>query len=202
MVSERNHFVGREQLLTSIGVNIKTLGFVGLTLDQLHVRENLAMQSWGVRVIENDYVYAPDGDYRSWVNGPVAETKAHVTAKYGLLTPAHAMKETIDELIGWPFRMHIEVEDIDVFPSPYPDLSYGCLVARVGGEQLREMNAALSVLPHVDSFADYKPHVTLAYLRPDVAKYAGIREARAWLIGKQLEVRGIDYGIDYSEGTR
>lgn len=66
---------------------------------------------------------------------------------------------------------------------------------------MRSMNAALSVLPHVDSFATYKPHLTLAYLRPEVATYAGIPEASAWLIGQRLNVTGIDYGKVYDAGV-
>lgn len=197
-MSDRNQFVGREAMLASIGVDVKTLGFVGLTFDPLPVREQLDQQVWGVRIIESDYVYAPDGDYRDWVAGPVAEHGAHVTAKYGLLTPSYERKEIINDLIGWPRPVSVEVEDVEVFPSPYPDLPYGCLVARLGGDDLREMNAALSVLPHVDSFAEYKPHMTIAYLRPDVATYAGIPEARSWLLGKRLTVTGIDYGKVYA----
>lgn len=193
-MSDRNHFVGREQLLATVGVDVKRLGYVGLTFDSLAVREELDMQRWGVRIIERDYVHAPEGDYRSWVAGPVAESGAHVTAKYGLLTPAYEMKDVINELIGWPREITVEIEDIEVFPSPYADLQYGCLVARLGGDQLREMNAALSVLPHVDSFTEYKPHLTIAYLTPDVASYAGVPEATSWLVGTQLAVTGIDYG--------
>ena len=198
-MSDKNQFVGREGMLASIGVDVKTLGFVGLTFDPLPVREQLDMQAWGVRIIESDYVHAPEGDYRSWVAGPVAEASAHVTAKYGLLTPSFERKEIINDLIGWPREVSVEVIDIEVFPSPYPDLPYGCLVARLGGDALREMNAALSVLPHVDSFSTYKPHLTLAYLEPEVATYAGIPEARSWLLGKSLTVTGIDYGKNYAE---
>ena len=199
-MSNKNQFVGREDMLASIGVNVKTLGFVGLTFDPLPVREMLDQQAWGVRIIESDYVYAPESDYRDWVAGPVAEKNPHVTAKYGFLTPSYERKEIINDLIGWPRDVQVEVEDIEVFPSPYPDLQYGCLVARLGGEALREMNAALSVLPHVDSFAEYKPHLTLAYLKPDVATYAGVAEAQSWLLGKQLAVTGIDYGKVYPNG--
>lgn len=197
-MSDKNQFVGREQMLASIGVDVKTLGYVGLTFDPLAVREQLDMQSCGVRIIERDYVHAPAGDYRTWVAGPVAEKSAHVTAKYGLLTPAYEQQQIVNDLIGWPRAMTVDVVGIEVFPSPYDDLPYGCLVARLGGDELREMNAALSVLPHVDSFAEYKPHLTLAYLRPEIATYAGIPEAQYWLQGKQLQVTGIDYGKVYA----
>lgn len=196
-MSDRNHFVGREELLASQGVDVKKLHFVGLTFDPLPVREQLHAMAWGVDIIDRDYVYAPEGDYRSWIAGPVAEKSAHVTAKYGLLTPSYERKDVINELIGWPREIAVEVVDIEVFPSPYSDLPYGCLVARLGGDDLIEMNAALSTLPHVDSYRDYKPHLTLAYLTPDVATYAGIPEARSWLLGKHLPVTGIDYGKVY-----
>lgn len=197
-MSNRNNFVGREELMAHLGVDVKTLGYVGLTFDQLEVQKNLSYGSEsGVAIIESDYVYAPEGDYRSWVKGPVGESGAHVTAKYGLLIPAHEIQPAVNELIGWPREVSVEVVDITVFPSPYPDLPYGCLVALLGGEELAEMNASLSVLPHVDSFSEYRPHLTLAYLKPEVASYAGIAEATRWLLGTKLTVTGIDYGKVY-----
>lgn len=193
-MTDQNQFVGREQLLAGLGVDIKHLGFVGLTFEPMPVRDILGAFTWGVEINENDYVYAPEGDYRTWVKGPVGETNAHATAKYGLLTPAHEHPEVIDAIIGWPREdLSVEIVGIEVFPSPFEDLPYGCLVARLGGDTLIEMNAALSTLPHVDSYASFKPHLTLAYLRPTIATYAGVPEASA-LIGTQLAVTGIDYG--------
>lgn len=195
MSYQDNQFVGREDLLQIAGVDVKNLGFVGLKFDPLAVQEELSHDSEsGVAILPSDYVYASDGDYRTWVAGPVGETGAHVTAKYGLLHPAHEMMDVVNELVGWPRDLTATVTDIEVFPSPYDDLKYGCLVARLGGDDLLEINAALSTLPHVDSFVEYKPHVTLAYLKPVIARHAGIPEAMRWLLGKKLTVTGIDYG--------
>lgn len=194
-MSDKNHFVGNEELLSHLGVDIKKLGYVGLTFDSLDVTRVLGYGSEsGVAIMPSDYVYAPEGDYRSWVKGPVGEEGPHVTVKYGLLTPAYEMQAAVNQLIGWPRSIEVEVEDIEVFPSPFEDLEYGCLVARLGGKDLAEMNAALSVLPHVDSYATFKPHITLAYLKPHIALYAGVAEASRWLLGARLPVTGISYG--------
>ncbi len=195
---DRNHFVGRERILAEAGVDVRTLGFVGLTLDPLPVRERLDSMDWGKPVLSEDYVYAPEGDFRHWVQGPVAEVSPHVTAKYGLLTPSHQRKAVIDELVGDLSDATVTVTDIEVFQSFYDDLPYGCLVARVGGEWLEEINAELSILPHVDSFPSFKPHITLAYLKPAVAHYCAVPLAADWLVGRELPITGIDYGKVYS----
>lgn len=194
-MGDKNHFVGNEELLFHLGVDIKRLGYVGLTFDSLDVTRVLSYGSEsGVAIIPRDYVYAPAGDYRTWIKGPVGEDGPHTTVKYGLLNPAYSMTGAVNHLIGWPRDIEVEVVDIEVFPSPFDDLLYGCLVARLGGEELAEMNAALSILPHVDSYPSFKPHITLAYLKPEVALYAGVAEASRWLLGAKLPVTGIHYG--------
>lgn len=195
-MTNRNRFVGREELLLSQGVDIKKLHYVGLELPGLPVVDTFAEgYATGRALIPRDYIFS--NDWRTWIAGPVGENAAHVTVKYGLLTPSYERKEVINELIGWPREdFAVQVVDVEVFPSTFDDLPYGCVVLRLGGDELLEMNAALSTLPHVDSFTSYKPHITLAYVSPEMADDAATEARYRWLDAR-LKATGIDYGKVY-----
>lgn len=156
------------ELLAGFGVNLNELGCVMLETEPLPVR------SWvGFGDTDDVWVSAPEGHPWRWVKGPVAETGAHVTVKYGLLEKASEPRTAYAVgglMADYQPGMTLRVGDIEIFPEPaISELGYACIVARIDDENLRGWNAALSMLPHVDTYADYKPHLTLGYVKRELA---------------------------------
>jgi hypothetical protein len=161
-------------LLASFGVNLNELGCVMLEVEPLPVGEWLTMSGYDPDV----WVSSPDGHPWSWVKGPVAEKGAHVTVKYGFLQKAYAsqMQAAVHQLMAdYEPGMVLRVGGIEIFPEPaVSELGYACIVARIDDSPLRAWNAALSMLPHVDTYAEYKPHLTLGYVQKHLADDAAV----------------------------
>lgn len=98
-----------------------------------------------------------------WIKGLLKDW--HVTVRYGFLDGvkrAHVERviadlKKPDELIP---------ETFDIFPSTYPEENYECVVLRVGSLYLENLHKQLSVLPNVETFPEYKPHITIGYFEP------------------------------------
>jgi 2'-5' RNA ligase len=93
----------------------------------------------------------------------------HVTAKFGIHSddPHHVA----DVVRGFgPVPMILG--RVSSFPAP-EGKPFDVVKIDVGGDRLRQLNARLSALPHTDTHNEYKPHVTIAYVRPGLgAEYA------------------------------
>lgn len=157
------------ELLANFGVNLNELGCVMLEAESLPVRNWAEAAGFG----QNLWVSSPDGHPWSWVKGPVAETGAHVTVKYGFLQKAYTsqMEAAVHQLMAdYEPGMTLRVGGVEIFAEPaVSELGYACIVARIDDEPLRNWNAALSMLPHVDTYPDYKPHLTLGYVQKHLA---------------------------------
>ena len=58
--------------------------------------------------------------------------------------------------------------ELTVFPSPWEDEPYSCIVSELTlTPELRDAHARLSLLPHINTHPTYRPHVTLAYVHRD-----------------------------------
>jgi hypothetical protein len=86
----------------------------------------------------------------------------------------------------------VEIDHVSYFDSPYPDEPYYCIVAHIKvTPELLEGHQRLEFLPHINTFAGYKPHMTVAYIRKDQGE--GYRDSliqhlnNAWA-GKRMEV--------------
>lgn len=166
------------------------LGCIMLDLEPIPVRYLLS----GI-----DPVYFwPDNDPQgrlTYAKGPVADRGAHATLLYGLTPDGNAgvrQRESVDELLADLDLSSVTVQDVSYFPGMF-DLPYACVIAHVTSPELVEANRRLRFLPHVDTFVDYRPHVTLAYVHAD--QTAGVVEAlEAPLVGDTLRAKGINYG--------
>lgn len=168
--------------LTKLGINPADLGCIMLDVEKIDVST----------LLEADWAYVSTNPERKWINGLNAGD--HITLLYGLLLAPEFIKEGTDEVLaGWDSG-EIAIDFVDSFPSPYRDETYSCIVGRIKvTPELVDAHSRLSYLPHIDTFWQYKPHVTLAYVGVEHESDA-INILGSELDGKPLKALGINYG--------
>lgn len=176
-----------KEVYEGLGLNLSTLGCVMLDVEPLK-----NMYSFG-REIDGVALYYAKDKSRFWINGWVVDKLAHVTLLYGLIQTAKNYEKHIAQVMsGWECP-EVEVEDIGFFPSPYPDEPYYCIVAHIkADEKLLEGHQRLQFLPHVDTFAGYKIHMTICYLAAELGeKYRDemIEQFKTMWVGKKLKTK-------------
>lgn len=128
--------------------------------------------------------------------GAVAETEAHVTLLYGLLENGNIWKDKVDAVLkDWSLDT-VTIADVDYFDVGD---SFAVIAHIEKTPELIDGHERLTLLPHIQTFSEYRPHLTLAY----VSKYADIDD---WVDhlgtafnGQTLKTTGINYG-DLPEG--
>lgn len=127
--------------------------------------------------------YVSPDPKKFWIKGLLDHW--HVTVRYGFLSGITA-NDVDDVLADVELPSTLKISGLDVFPSPYEDEEYDCLVARVDDEALTAMNTALSVLPNINTFPEYKAHITIGYF-----------EKNSWqppLLKSSVKTLDLDYG--------
>jgi len=164
----------------------RRLGCIMLDLEPIPVTSMLPA--------DTAYFYGDDDQNLRYARGPVAEKGAHATLLYGLTPDEHAgvrERESVDELLAGLDLSSVTIADIGHFPGQF-GLPYACIIAHVTSPDLIEANRRLRFLPHVDTFLDYRPHVTLAYVHEDDRETT--ITALQSLVGATLPATGINYG--------
>lgn len=95
------------------------------------------------------------------------ETNPHVTVLYGLHNTIEDsdVQNIIDQVDGDKFNL--KVDGIGVFENK----DFDVVKFNVKSEYLHQVNSMLKSLPYTSDFPDYKPHITIAYVKPGGKKY-------------------------------
>src|SRR5690606_35566451 len=100
-------------------------------------------------------------------------------------------KFAVDTVLeGWKQPKTLTIEKVGFFPGD----GFSTIVGHIKmTDELFEGNQRLQLLPHVNTYPTYKPHITLAYINEEAT--TEWLEALEELAGKSLTVRpDLNYG--------
>lgn len=182
-----------KEIYEMLGYNLSKLGCLMLDTEPIKTDYYQIMQD-GVTAYFPEY--KAKNKERFWIDGYVADKTPHLTLFYGFLQEAKCYQKHIDILLKDTNIKKIKIEDISFFESPYEDEPYFCIVAKVEKTpELLKAHNKMTLLPNIQTFPDYKPHITIAYIIKDEAiRDDFIKHLKKDLIGKELQVTGLNYG--------
>lgn len=145
-----------------------------------------------------DLIYSTDK--AGHLMGDVAEIEPHVTLLFGLLQNGNIWKDKVDTVLeDWAVPT-VTIKDVTAF-----DLgdSYAIVGLIKKTPELIDGHERLTLLPHIQTFSEYKPHLTLAYVDHDAAvRDKWVTALRAEYKGKELKTKGINYGDKPDESAK
>lgn len=178
-----------------LAINISKLGCMMLDLEKMELDNSFYDGFTRFPIFEHLLYYTQDKE-KFWIRF-VADKTPHVTLLYGLMQSAHNYKNYIENFLLKDWKMDdVEIDHFGYFESPYDDEPYYCIVAHIKvTPELLEGNQRMEFLPHINTFAGYKPHFTIAYIKKDeVARDNFIADLNLHHAGTKLKVTGYNFG--------
>jgi 2'-5' RNA ligase len=176
------------QIYERLGMKLGHFAAIMLDLEPIDIQ--------GILGEDDDFFYYSQRDELRYVKGPVASTIAHATLLYGITPDSNAgvrQKKSVDELLKGLDLSSVTIEEVGSFPPQYNE-PYACVVGHLkADENLVEANRRLRFLPHIDTYLEFKAHVTLAYVNADDLQDV-LPVLGDALTGKELVATGINYG--------
>lgn len=176
-----------KEIYCRLGINLNQLGCVMLDIEPLSNMYSIEFDGAAVALY-----YAKNRE-RFWIDGWVVNKAAHITLLYGLLQEAKNYKQHIERVLeGWELN-EVEIDNIGYFDSPYQDEPYYCIVAHIKvTPELMEGHQRLELLPHINTFTGYKPHMTICYIdktQGEQYRDSLIKHFNECWAGKKLKVK-------------
>ena len=115
-----------------------------------------------ISTINKDDLYEVEGENYGIQQNP------HLTLLYGL--KSNITKEQVEQVLAKTIdndKVIIEIENIDTFENDNFDVVKFNIKKT---EQLQKLFDSLSELPNENTFPDYKPHMTIAYVKKGLGK--------------------------------
>lgn len=169
------------EVYATLGIKTDTLGCIMLDIEPLALPDTLDAE---------DLYYSMEQEF---VQGDVVGHAAHATLLFGLLPMLHRNALVDMVLEGWEKPNHVDIESIGVFPGKEEDgTEYSCIVAHLDPAGLVEANSRLRLLPHIDTFPEYRAHMTLAYVKAEAT--TEWVETLSSFVGKLVKTTELNYG--------
>lgn len=172
------------------GLTSSDLECVMLDVPPMNVRE-----AFGDDFNEDDLFYGDIPELK-YAQGAVGETKAHVTLLFGI-HPSPMYRRSVNAVLsGWKPE-DVFIDHVGFFPSTIEGQDYNVIVGHVSPlPNLLEGRARLEVMEHTDRFPEYKPHITLAYVKGSADLEKWVTRMDAEFGNRTYEVLGLNYGDD------
>lgn len=167
-----------------LGIDPNNLGCIMLDTAPVVVSDIIKLED----LLEVDPIEHPH------MQGIVSENVPHLTLLYGLMRPGPELQKHVDSVLdGWKMK-EVVIDDIAIFETEKDSEPCVCIVALlVVTDELAEANARLRLLPHIDTYPEYKPHITLAYLKAD-SDWQAYVEPLSQRLRKAVTTKGLNYG--------
>lgn len=123
--------------------------------------------------------------------GAVAEIEPHATLLYGLLNNGNIWKDKVDSVLtGWEMPT-VKIKDVSYFQL---EDSKAVIALLEETPEIIDANKRLSLLPHLNTFSEYHPHITLAYITDDADVDKWVKALGKKYNGQVVATEGINYG--------
>lgn len=108
----------------------------------------------------------PEDIYRPEDPSKGLETDPHITVLYGLhdTVSDSDIQEVVNQIDS--SRLNLKINGVGVFENK----DFDVVKFNVESEYLHQMNSMFRALPYSSDYPDYKPHITIAYVKQGTGK--------------------------------
>jgi hypothetical protein len=169
----------------ALGIDIARLGCIMLETSPVVVSDVIAEQD----------LYQTDSAEDPYYQPISSEPAAHVTLLHGLMRPGPEIRRHVDAMLsGWQ-PDDPKIAKINHWPGQETGGEYVSILAMLTvTDNLLEANARLRLLPHIDLYGTYQPHITLAHVKSESGWLDYINRLHARYVDTTVASRTISYG--------